>query len=201
MATTFHDVRFPTDISFGSTGGPGFSTDIVALQSGHEQRQINWSAARSVYNVAQGVRSQSQLDQLIAFFRTRQGRAHAFRFKDWLDYSATSQVIGTGDGSETDFQLTKTYTSGAETASRSVTKPVDSSVDIYVDSVLQSSGYTVDNSNGMVTFAVAVSAGEVVSADFQFDVPVRFDTDRLSASIDDYGVHSWQDIPLIEVRV
>jgi len=51
-----------------------------------------------------------------------------------------------------------------------------------------------------VTFATAPLSGRVISADFAFDVPVRFDTDRLSATLEDYGVHSWMDIPLIEVR-
>lgn len=201
MSTTFHEIRFPTDISYGSSGGPEFSTDIVMTQSGYEQRQVNWSQARAVYNVAHGVRSQTQLDELIAFFRARKGRAHAFRFKDWLDYQITSQLLATGDGETTAFQLIKTYSSGSQQVSRTITKPVDNTVDIYVDSVLQSSGYSVDNTTGIVTFDSAPDTDVAISADFEFDVPVRFDTDRLSASIDDYGVHSWQDIPLIEVRV
>lgn len=199
--SNFHEIRLPTDISFGSTGGPEFSTDIVSTQSGHEQRQVNWSAARASYNVAHGVRTQSQLDELISFFRARHGRAYGFRFKDWQDYSATAQIIGVGDDAEISFQLTKTYISGNEQYVRTINKIVDNSVNIYVDSVLVSSGLTVDNNNGVVAFDVAPSNGQIITADFEFDVPVRFNTDQLSASIDEYGVHSWKDISLVEIRV
>jgi len=35
---SFHEVRFPTDLSFGSVGGPERRTDIVTLTSGFEER-------------------------------------------------------------------------------------------------------------------------------------------------------------------
>ena len=95
----------------------------------------------------------------------------------------------------------KNYTSGSITESRTVTKPVSGTVIIYLNSVLQSSGYTVDYLTGIVTFAAAPSNTVLVQADFEFDVPVRFDTDKLSAALDTYGVHSWNDIPIIETRV
>ncbi len=197
---SFHEVRFPEDIAYGSSGGPEYSTDIVITASGYEQRNINWQDARAVYNVAHGVKTSAQLDTLLAFFRARKGRAYAFRFKDWGDYSASSQQIGIGDGETTSFQLLKTYSSGGITQVRDIKKPVDNSVDIYVNSVLITSGLTVDNTSGIVTFTSAPEEGAIITANFEFDVPVRFDTDRLSASLDSYGVHSWNDIPLVEVR-
>lgn len=197
----FIEVRFPTDISYGSSGGPAYSTDVVALASGHEQRNANWAQARARYNVAHGVKTQAQLDALIAFFRARRGRADGFRFKDWTDYKATGQAIGTGNGSATTFQLVKTYTSGGATETRSVTKPVTGSVAVYLNGVPQGSGWSVNTVTGVVTFTAAPGNGVAVTADFDFDVPVRFDTDRLSASLDNYGTHSWSDIPLVEVRV
>jgi uncharacterized protein (TIGR02217 family) len=197
----FIETRFPTDIAFGSSGGPEYSTDVVIVQSGFEQRNANWSQARARYNVAHGVKTQTQLDALIAFFRARKGRADGFRFKDWADYKATGQNIGTGNGTATVFQLKKTYVSGSVTETRIVTKPVSGTINIYKNAVLQVSGYTADTTNGQITFSVAPANGVIVTADFEFDVPVRFDTDRLSASLDTYGSHSWNDIPIIELRV
>jgi len=197
----FIETRFPTDISFGSAGGPEYSTDIVITQGGHEQRNINWSAARARYNVAYGVRSQEQLSALVTFFRARKGRADGFRFKDWTDYQATAELIGTGDGSTTQFQLVKTYVNGSVTDTRTITKPVSGSILIYKAGVLQTTGYSVSTTTGIVTFSTAPTAGVAITATFDFDVPVRFDTDRLSASQDSYGLGSVQDIPLVEVRV
>ena len=198
---TFVNVQFPVDISYGSAGGPQFSTDVVVTHNGHEQRNSNWSQARLRYNVAYGVKTKTQLAALISFFRARKGQAEAFRFKDWTDFEAAGQLIGTGDDSATEFQLLKHYSSGGVTHSRTITKPVPETVQIYVDSVLQTCGYNVDDSNGVVTLASAPASGVEVQADFEFDVPVRFATDALSSSLDDYGVYSARDIGLVEVRI
>ena len=197
----FVEDRFPTDISYGSSGGPEYATDIVISGSGHEQRNVNWSQARARYNVAHGVKTKAQLDALIAFFRARKGRAYGFRFKDWTDFKANAQTIGTGNGTLTQFQLIKKYISGGVEEVRTIKKPVSGSVSVFVNGVLQTTGITVDTTSGVVSFTAAPSAAAAITATFDFDVPVRFDTDRLSATLDAYGVHSWLDIPLIEVRV
>ncbi len=197
----FVEVQFPTDISYGSAGGPEYATDVVASSSGFEQRNVNWSEARARYNVAHGVKTKAQLDALIAFFRARKGRAYGFRFKDWTDYQASGEALGTGDGVRTQFQLVKHYVSGSVTETRTIKKPVSGSVMVYKNAVLQSGGVSVDAVTGLVTFTAAPAAGQAITASFEFDVPVRFDTDKLSASLDAYGIHSWLDIPLVEVRV
>jgi len=197
----FIEVRFPADISYGSAGGPEYSTEVVITHSGYEQRNANWSQARARYNVSHGVKTQLQLDTLIAFFRARKGRADGFRFKDWTDYKVIGQLIGVGNGSNKIFQLSKSYSSGNASEQRVITKPVAGSVRVYVAGILQSVGaYTLGLGTGVVTFIAAPASGASVVADYEFDVPVRFDTDRLSATLEAYGIHSWLDIPLIEVR-
>jgi len=196
----FVEVQFPPDISYGSTGGPEYATDIVMSQSGHEQRNIHWSQARARYNVAHGVKTKAQLDALVAFFRARKGRAYGFRFKDWTDYAGVAQAIGTGDGVTTQFQLKKLYTSGAVDEARVIRKPVSGTVQVYRNAVLQTTGVSVDTATGLVTFTAPPAEGQAITASFEFDVPVRFDTDRLSATLEAYGIHSWLDIPLVEVR-
>ncbi len=198
----FIEVRFPSDIAYGSAGGPEYSTEVVITHSGYEQRNANWAQARARYNVAHGVKTQTQLDTLIAFFRARKGNADGFRFKDWTDYKASGQLVGTGNGSNKVFQLVKGYSSGTSAEVRTISKPVAGTCKMYVGGVLQSVGaYALALDTGVVTFVAAPANGAAVTADFEFDVPVRFDTDRLAASIDAYGSHSWNDIPLVELRV
>jgi uncharacterized protein (TIGR02217 family) len=199
--TDFEEIQFPTDISYGATGGPMFMTDVVATVSGYEQRNSKWSQSRAKYNVASGIKTESQWAALIAFFRARRGKAVGFRFKDWSDYKAENVQIGVGDDSTTEFQLVKLYSSGSVAVSRDITKPVAGTVDIYVDAVLQSSGVSVDTTTGIVTFDTAPADGDIISADFEFDVPVRFDTDEMSISMDSFDVGNWSSIPLIEVRI
>lgn len=206
---SFHPVLFPVDISYGSAGGPQFSTDVVETISGFEQRNVNWSQARLRYNVAYGVRSAAQLETLLAFFRARQGKAYGFRFRDWTDYQSCpaaaspaplDQNLGSGDGTNKMFALRKAYTSGATTVYRLITKPVAGSIRVALNGVEQLSGWTIDTETGLVTFTAAPASGVSVTAGFLFDVPVRFDSDTLSLSLDSYGVGSANGVDLIEVR-
>lgn len=197
----FHEVQFPNDIAYGATGGPEFATSVVATASGFEQRNINWSAARGRWDVASGLKKQTQLDTLVAFFRARKGRAHGFRFKDWTDFKAIAQALGTGNGTITTFQLIRTYSSGGATDVRTITKPVAGTVKVYLAGVQQMSGWSVNTTTGIITFSTPPANGVAVSADYEFDVPVRFDTDRMAVTIEQVNLHQWSGIPIVEIRV
>jgi uncharacterized protein (TIGR02217 family) len=207
----FHDVRFPTALSFGSIGGPERRTDVVTLASGFEERNTPWAHSRRRYDAGIGLRSMDDIDTLIAFFEARRGQMFGFRWKDWSDFksckpsaqvSATDQVIGTGDGSTTEFQLIKLYVSGGADYARPVAKPVAGTVMVAVDGVPQVEGadFTVDPATGLVTFFTAPSAGVSITAGFEFDVPVRFDTDRIHISAATFQAGEVPDVPVVELR-
>lgn len=197
----FHEVQFPPKIAYGASGGPEFNTSITTTQAGFEQRNINWLKSRGRWDVSTGIKNKTDMDAVQAFFRARFGKAYGFRFKDWSDYQAVGQNIGTGNGVLTAFQLTKTYVSGSNTYVREIKKPVTGTVKIYLNSVLQGAGYTVDLTTGIVTFSVAPGAGVAVTADYDFDVPVRFDTDMLAVRIDGPAQYMWDSIPIVETRI
>ncbi len=210
----FIETRFPTDISYGSRGGPGFKTDIIALDSGQEQRISRHAAMRFAYDVAYGIKSKDQLRAAQKFFITMSGAASGFRFKDWLDFTTASDgesapsnvdetLTGTVDGSNKVFQLVKTYTTGAVTKTRNIQKPVSGTTVISIDAVDQPSGWTVNTTTGQVTFSVAPTIGEVVKGGCEFDVPVRFGQGvdaLLAASIDDFDTGALDSLPLIELK-
>ena len=79
---TFHDVRFPASLSFGSMGGPERRTEIVSFANGYEERNSPWAQSRRRYDAGLGLRSIEDLETVIAFFEARQGMLHAFRWKD-----------------------------------------------------------------------------------------------------------------------
>jgi uncharacterized protein (TIGR02217 family) len=205
----FHEVRFPDTISRGARGGPERRTQIVELASGDEERNAAWANSRRRYDVSYGIRRADDLAAVVAFFEARNGRLHGFRFKDWSDYksglpsnvpSPLDQPLGTGDGTTTTFQLVKHYTSGAQGWSRTITKPVAGSVRVALGGVEQASGWSVDTTTGLVTFAVPPEAGVAVTAGFEFDVPVRFDSDTLDVTLDIERLGSITSIPLVELR-
>ena len=208
----FHEVRFPAALSAGSSGGPERRTEIVTLSNGFEERNSPWAHSRRRYDAGLGVRSLDDLAEVIAFFEARHGQLYGFRWKDWTDFrscapsgqpSAADQVIGTGDGAVTVFQLRKSYASGAQAYVRPIAKPVEGSVLVAVGGAARAYGvdFTVDHETGRVTFVSAPAAGAVVTAGFEFDVPVRFDTDRVSASLAGFAAGEIPSIPVVEVRV
>ena len=202
MAQAFHEVQFPPDISYGVTGGPEYSTDVVITGSGYEQRNINWAQARCKYQAAHGVKNENQMKRLLAFFRARRGKAYGFRFKDWLDYTGNREMIGIGDGKTITFQLIKTYIDDAGyTEARKIRKPVTGTARIYVGGVERIDGWSVNYTTGMVTFTIAPATDIIITADYEFDVPVRFDTDHCPLSIKEWDIYSWDNIPLVEIRI
>lgn len=199
---TFHEVRIPETISYGVQGGVGFKTDIIENFAGFEQRNISWSQIKGKWTISYNTRNKSDLSILNAFFIARRGKAYGFRFKDWSDYQATNQSIGVGNGTITTFQLIKIYSDAASSYVRTIKKPVSGTVKIYFNGTLQSSGYTVNNTTGIITFTTAPTSGVVITADFEFDVPVRFDTDDANITISlPNGGGSWVEIPIVEIRV
>lgn len=210
----FHEVRFPTAVSRGASGGPERRTDVVVLGSGHEERNSRWADSRRSYNAGYGVRSLDDLYAVIEFFEERRGRLHAFRWRDHADWkscppgqtpAASDIQIGTGDGTTDTFQLVKQYGSAHAPYVRTISKPVAATVRIAVGGQEQSTPdhFTINAANGQVQFAAGhvPGNGAVITAGFEFDVPVRFDTDKLEVSISGFQHGAIPQIPIVEVRL
>lgn len=208
----FHDVRFPASLSFGSMGGPERRTTIVTLANGFEERNTPWVHSRRRYDAGMGMRSLDDVETLLAFFEARQGQLFGFRWKDWSDYKSGNasadpapwdQQIGVGDGSNQVFQLSKSYVSGSQAYARPIVKPVSGTVQVAVGGVDQVEGtdYALDTSNGQIVFTTAPGAGVTVTAGFEFDVPVRFDTDRILTSVASFQAGDVPNVPIVEIRI
>lgn len=208
----FHEVRFPTGLSFGSLGGPERRTEIVTLVNGFEERNTPWAHSRRRYDAGLGLQTLDALEELLAFFEARRGQLYGFRWKDWADYKSSvpsaevdcrDQTLGFGDGTTVSFQLVKVYSSGGESYGRPISKPVIGTVRIALDGVelVQGADWTVDSTNGIVSFAQPPATGVIVTAGFEFDVPVRFDTDGIRISAVSFEAGEVPDVPVVEVRV
>ncbi|MCB2116558.1 MAG: DUF2460 domain-containing protein [Rhodobacteraceae bacterium] len=208
----FHKVRFPANLGFGSVGGPERRTEVVALTNGYEERNTPWAQARRRYDAGIGLRSLDDIADLIAFFEARQGQLFGFRWKDWSDFKSCKpsadvgfgdQIVGFGDGITTEFQLLKTYASGAAAQARAITKPVAGTVRVGLqgDELQEGVHYSVDAASGIVSFASPPAVAEQITAGFEFDVPVRFDTDRIQVSVASFQAGDVPQVPVVEVRL
>jgi len=211
--TSFHEILFPLDVALKSAGGPERRTDIVSFGSGREARNARWAQSRRRYDAGYGIKTLDALQAVIAFFEERRGRLYGFRWRDRLDCcSATTgnvvspldQVIGVGDGTTAAFQLVKTYGSAFSPYARAIVKPVSGSMRVAVadSEVAAGSAFTCDATTGVVTFLTGhiPSAGAAITAGFNFDVPVRFDTDYLEVDLATFAAGAIPKIPLVEIR-
>lgn len=208
----FHEIRFPANLSFGSVGGPERRTEIVTLANGFEERNTPWVHSRRRYDAGFGLRSLNDIETLIAFFEARSGQLHGFRWKDFSDYKSCppqsilgplDQIIGTGDGAATVFQLQKTYVSGLQSYARPIKKPVAGTVVVAVseDPKVEGQEFTVNAESGEVTFTLAPELGTRISAGFEFDVPVRFDADAIQTSVATFQAGDAPKVPVVEIRL
>jgi uncharacterized protein (TIGR02217 family) len=206
---SFHEVRFPAPLSVGSSGGPERRTEIVTLKNGFEERNSPWAHSRRRYDAGLGVRSLDDLAEVIAFFEARRGQLHGFRWKDWTDFkscrpsqapSPLDQRLGVGDGVRREFALVKVYASGGAEYARPITKPVQGTVVAAVGGAA-TEAVSVDHTTGELRFQAAPAVGAAVTAGFEFDVPARFDMDRIATSLAGFAAGELPSIPIVEVRV
>jgi uncharacterized protein (TIGR02217 family) len=204
MAITIDDsVRLPVDIEREAEGGPRFNTDVNVSASGVTTTNQRWSAPLWQWDISYGVQElENGINDVRDVFIGARGRAYGFRFKDWQDYTIPLQVIGTGDGVETEFQIYKAYPHAVRPYSRKITRPVNGTIAIQVAAVPQVEGvdYTIDYSTGIITFTSPVPNLDAVFVEGEFDVPVMFADDQLIMLLYTQSAGEIGEIIIQEVR-
>ncbi len=203
--------RLPEGIERGSQFGPSFRNVIQEAISGNEQRFAQWTHCRGVGDLSYGLLTSDDpvgdFAAILAMYRAHFGSLYPFRFKDWSDYTAVDTLFGEGDGSETEFQLVKTYdpsdillnTPGSLFYVREInllaTVPV-----IKVDNVTKTvvTDYNI-STTGLVTFTSPPANDKPLTWTGEFDIAVRFDTDQLPVVMNEGDLTSIRSIPIKEV--
>ena len=207
---SFHVIQFPKKISFGSRGGPMRKTTIVTSASGGEERNSLWANSLRIYDIGYGIKTLNDIHDIIDFFEERRGQFYGFRYFDKLDYKSSAplsnpsfddQILGQADGVQVEFQLQRLYGDLHARWERKIIKPILGSVTVGIDGVeIASSEWQVNSITGIVTFNNAPANLSTITAGFEFDVPVRFDTDQIEISIEAFEAGDIQSIKLKEIR-
>jgi len=209
---SFHEIRFPVRIAFGAAITPERRTEIVTLGSGFEERNTRWAHSRRQYDAGQGVRTIDDLHDIVDFFEERRGQLYGFRWHDHIDHkscapskavTAFDQVLGKGDGVRDNFQLIRIYGELHAPYKRPIQKPLVGTVQIALDDHPLQEGidFSVDETMGLIAFLNGPPApGVGVTAGFEFDVPVRFASDRLDINLSAFRAGDIPSIPLVEIR-
>lgn len=198
---TFRNMRFPTNIKSGAVGGPRYDSDVVTVNSGFESRNENWADARCEYAVERGLISEELRVDLIAFFRRCKGRVHSFRFKDWSDYTVLSGEGVLRQLTSTTYQLVKRYTTDDGTDDRDITLPYEVVVRDSSTTLILGVHYSIALLTGIIT-VIDPNSPPVTPDSWtgKYDVPCRFDTDRLQLVAETVGFFVSQSIPIVEIR-
>lgn len=200
------DERLDREIEAGAKRRPRYSTDIVTADGGWEIRNERWTYPLFSFEFNfmpgdpdpdEGELGEEQLAEVTNHFHVVGGAAGVFPFRDWSDYHAVDQVIGTGDGSERYFQLYRNYTRGAITRRRLITRPDAATIVLRVGGI--AAGFT-HVGKGLLFLNAAPALGAVVAADFDFDVPVRFESDELEYLSITGSIQQITSVVLVEVR-
>lgn len=196
----FNETRLLDCVAYGSQFGHEFNTRIVTANNGHERRNGEWEMPRFRYSVLYQNLKEGDHDKVYFAHMASRGALIPFRFKDWRDFNVNRQVIGVGTGEPQILQLVKTYDFGPLTFVRTITKPVIDAVFVLVDGA--EVGADIDYTTGQI--ALLAPEGSTIQASFEFDVPVRFTSDRLTsdpvARNTASGLRLTSDVDLIEVK-
>lgn len=206
----FHEVRFPTSISKGSSGGPRRRTDVVTLRSGYEERNAVWADSRREYDAGLGIRNINDMHDVLAFFEARLGRLYGFRWKDWADYKScppmnivagNDQTVGIPLVVGEIQQITKRYSSGPTSYTRVITKPIVSTIIAEYAGFDVTGDILVDETSGQFRLLRPIVPGEAVYLGFEFDVPVRFVNDYIDVNVEQFNAGSLPQLNAIEIKI
>lgn len=181
----------PACETFGWSGGPEFNTRIQVLMNGRERRNADWANGRNKYTLPFLNLGTEQYRSLRQVFEVSRGMLHGFLYFDPLDNEAVNELIGTGDGIRTEYQLSKFSQLDGVFYQRQIralfTPNADGSATQAVPTVTVNgapSAVTVDYERGLIFFAVAPANGAVIRWSGSFSVWVRFNQDWMPFSID-----------------
>jgi uncharacterized protein (TIGR02217 family) len=166
-----------------------WATDVISYGLTEQRNQL-WSRPRRLWHINYAGLKTAARDKLDELFGRAAGRYRLFNILDRHDYACgLTDWSYTAAGGETTVQLAKDYY-GSETETWQENKIAIVPGTTYAPTVkldaatfTEGTEYTLDDTTGIIDFASgsapngALSAGEVVTADYRFFFKVRFLSD------------------------
>lgn len=196
---SFHNINLPKFIEVFAVGKPEFLTSYVSTISGREVRISEREYAKQKYLIKDCHLNETQFGHFNSFFRARRGRQHTFRFRDYADFKAVKQIIAQGDNQSREFYFFKIYEDIISSSRRRITKPVKESVKLYINDQLLEN-VSLDCDKGIIKLENPLMKEQILTADFIFDVAVRFNSDSYEYAYCNDGSIELSPIELVEAE-
>jgi uncharacterized protein (TIGR02217 family) len=200
---SFVDVRLPVGIERGARRVDDEDIEIVRSDAGTETRNArhDQSAREWEFSLAtERLNTPGNVKALRTMWKVCRKSLHSFRWRDWTAFQLSDELIGTGDGSDTTFQITKTWSLGGSSYVERITKPSrDALITVKKAGVVQSpSAYSVNYLTGVITFNSAPGNGQAITVSCEYDIAVRFDA-ALTSGLEHFGTEKIDAVHLVEV--
>lgn len=171
-------------ITFPYTRAPGWRTGLQEAVSGKESTigyrqypKIRWELQ---YELLRDNVTPSELKALVGLFNACHGRFDSFLYTDPDFSSVTTENFGTGNGTQTAFQLIATYQNSGGPGAPERIQNLNGSPSIFKAGVLQTivTNYTL-GATGIVTFVSPPAGAAALTWTGSFYYRCRFDEDEL----------------------
>ncbi len=163
---------------WGNTTQQFISGKELRINNGWTYPRYQWDLT---FNFLRSDATNLEFQTLLGFYNARNGSFDSFLYTDSDDNSVTLQTINVGDGSQLQFQLSRTFGGFVEP----VFAPHTVSL-VTVDGVDQVGFWSVSNwgtaTPGVLTFSGghAPAAGKIIRASFTYYFPCRFVDDKVA---------------------
>ena len=216
MSAGFHEVRFPLAIGIRVERRAGAADGYRAARLRATRSAIRAGRIRAGATMPGRACARSPIcTRCSAFFEERRGRLYGFRWRDRADWKSCAPGETPGRGRPGDRDRRRRdgdvparedlWRAPSRPISATIAKPVAGTVRVAVDGDEQAEGadFSRRRGDGVVTFLAGQfrRMGAVVTAGFEFDVPVRFDTDRLDINLASFEAGEVPNVPVVEIRV
>lgn len=172
------------------------SWDVVIKKSGSKKRKTMTTQAYPEWTIkcSYTALSDYEVEQAAGFFAKVKGQLSPFLWKDFEDYKQTNVRIGTGNGTNKNFQLLRNY---ADDYVEPIYDVVPETLTVYVDGVAVP--YTL-GTDGLVTLIMPPELGKAVTATFEYYWRVAFDDDGITWDNFWYKYYKLNTITLVSAR-
>ena len=165
-----------------------WNTLVTNYEDGKEQRRQKWSQPKRTFSISLKGRSDTDIDEIWAFYKAREGSYDTFYFVNPNENPVSGEDVGTGDGTTTSFTLDNfPLPSGEPTA-----------VTVGGSAQVEGVNYTVTRATGVLAFTSVPGPGDAISATYNFARSVRFMDSQLSRELFNYKVYN-SEFTFIEV--
>jgi len=190
-----HNIRLPDFFIGFIYSSFSFESIISTSYSGREFIKNGREAPFHHYKIVSARINNQQFEEFYSFYNGMRGPLHSFRLKDMNDYRARDEILVADEDSISKFKLFKTYNDRGFIFHRNIDLPILDTISIIKNGEVEDFIFE----EGEVMLKRSLEPREDLVINFEFDVKVRFVTNKIEYSYCEDGSILLNDIIMKEI--